>query len=48
MQIQSQISPIKTSFQTVKRQHVRRDNQQVIRQPIGPDGTRGFNRKIRT
>lgn len=32
----------------VKRQHVRRDNQQVIRQPIGPDGTRGFNRKIRT
>lgn len=31
----------------VKRQHIRRDNQQVIRQPIGPDGTRGFNRKIR-
>lgn len=30
-----------------KRQPVRRDNQQVIRQPIGPDGTRGFNRKIR-
>merc|ERR1739838_349442 len=29
----------------IKRQHVRRDNQQVIRQPIGPDGTRGFNRK---
>jgi len=32
------------SVSVIKR---RRDNQQVIRQPIGPDGTRGFNRKLR-
>lgn len=30
-----------------KRQSKARDVQQVIRQPIGPDGTRGFNRKLR-
>lgn len=32
---------------TVTKRQLRRDNQQVIRQPIGPDGTRGFNRKVR-
>lgn len=32
---------------SAKRQQKAREVQQVIRQPIGPDGTRGFNRKLR-